>query len=192
MKLYGNPLSPFARKACVIAHALGLTLEEIDILPLKDEGFRKVNPLGKIPALALDDGTIMIDSRVICEYLDHLGGTKFFPHDSSRWKALTLQSLGDGVGEAAVTYSILGREDPAPAHARTRQMAAMLAGMDALEHTEFSDPPLIGEIAVGCALGYIDFRQPELDWRRSRPRLTAWYAQFCEHPSMKATAAKPR
>jgi glutathione S-transferase len=192
LKLYGNPLSPFARKACFIAHALGLSLEQIDILPLKDEGFRKVNPLGKIPALALGDGTIVIDSRVICEYLDHLGGVKFFPRDSSRWKALTLQSLGDGVGEASVTYSILGREEPAPVNARTRQMAAMLAGMDALEHTEFSDPPLIGEIAVGCALGYIDFRQPELDWRRSRPRLTAWYAQFCEHPSMKATAATSR
>ena len=192
MKLYGNPLSPFARKACVIAHAHGIAMEQIDILPLRDEGFRKVNPLGKIPALGLDDGTVMIDSRVICEYLDHLGGAKFFPRDSGRWKALTLQSLGDGVGEAAVSYSILGREDPAPVHARTRQMAAMLAGMDALEHTAFSDPPLIGEIAVGCALGYIDFRQPELDWRRSRLKLATWYAQFCEHHSMKATAAKPQ
>jgi glutathione S-transferase len=192
LKLYGNPLSPFARKACVIAHALGLKLEQIDILPLSDEGFRKVNPLGKIPAMELDDGTIMIDSRVICEHLDHLGGNKFFPRDSSRWKALTLQALGDGVGEAAVMYSILGREDPAPAKARERQMAAVLNGLDVLERTEFSDPPLIGEIAVGCALGYIDFRQPQLDWKSSRPRLAAWYAQFCEHPSMKATAAKPR
>ncbi len=191
MKLYGNPLSPFARKACVIAHALGLTLEVIDILPLSDEGFRKINPLGKIPALTLDDGTVVIDSRVICEYLDHLGGAKFFPRESSRWKALTLQSLGDGVGEAAVMYSILGREDPAPVKIRTRQMAAMLAGMDALEHTQFSDPPLIGEIAVGCALGYIDFRQPDLDWKSSRPNLATWYAKFCEHPSMKATAVKP-
>ena len=191
MKLYGNPLSPFARKACVIAHALGLAMEQIEILPLSDEGFRKVNPLGKIPALALDDGTVMIDSRVICEYLDHLGGGKFFPVGAGRWKALTLQSLGDGVGEAAVVYSILGREDAPPPKMRTRQMAAMLAGMDALEHTEFSDPPLIGEIAVGCALAYIEFRMPELDWKRSRPRLAAWYAQFCEYPPMKAMAAKP-
>jgi glutathione S-transferase len=191
LKLYGNPLSPFARKACVIAHALGLKLEQVDILPLSDEGFRKVNPLGKIPALELDDGTVLIDSRVICEYLDHLGGNRFFPRDSGRWKALTLQSLGDGVGEAAVAYSILGREDPAPARVRERQMAAVLRGLDVLERTEFRDPPLIGEIAVGCALGYIEFRQPELDWKRSSPRLAAWYVQFCEYPSMKATAAKP-
>lgn len=191
MKLYGNSLSPFARKACFIAHAHGIALEQIDILPLSDEGFRKVNPLGKIPALVLDDGTVMIDSRVICEYLDDLGGGKFFPKDAARWKALTLQSLGDGVGEAAVIYSILGREDAPPAKYRTRQMAAMLAGMDGLEHMDFSDPPRIGEIAVASALSYIDFRMPELDWKRSRPRLAAWYAQFCEHPSMKATAAKP-
>lgn len=191
MKLYGNPLSPFARKACFIAHAHGIALEQIEILPLSDEGFRKVNPLGKIPALALDDGTVMIDSRVICEYLDQRGGGKFFPEGAERWKALTLQSLGDGVGEAAVMYSILGREEPPPAKYRTRQMAAMLAGMDALEHTPFNDPPLIGEIAVGCALGYIEFRMPELDWKRGRPRLAAWYAQFCEYPAMKATAAKP-
>ena len=192
MKLYGNPLSPFARKACVIAHALGLTLEQVDILPLSDEGFRKVNPLGKIPALALDDGTVIIDSRVICEYLDNLGGGNFFPKGTNRWKALTLQALGDGVGEAAVTYSILGREDPQPAKARGRQMAAMLAGLDVLERTEFSNPPLIGEISVSCALGYIDFRQPELDWKSSHPRLAAWYENFCEHPSMKVTAAKPK
>ena len=191
MKLYGNPLSPFARKACFIAHAHGIALEQIDILPLSDEGFRKVNPLGKIPALVLDDGTVMIDSRVICEYLDDLGGGKFFPKDAARWKALTLQSLGDGVGEAAVIYSILGREDAPPAKYRTRQMAAMLAGMDGMEHMDFSDPPRVGEIAVASALSYIDFRMPELDWKRSRPRLAAWYAQFCEHPSMKATAAKP-
>jgi glutathione S-transferase len=192
LRLYGNPLSPFARKACFIAHALGLKLEQIEILPLSDEGFRKVNPLGKIPALVLDDGTAMIDSRVICEYLDNVGGGKFFPAGAMRWKALTLQALGDGVGEASVVYSILGREEPPPAKYRTRQMAAMLAGMDALEHTEFRDPPLIGEVAVACALGYVDFRQPELDWRGSRPRLAGWYAQFCEHPSMKATAAKPQ
>jgi glutathione S-transferase len=192
VKLYGNPLSPFARKACFIAHAHGIAMEQIDILPLSDEGFRRVNPLGKIPALVLDDGTVMIDSRVICEYLDQRGGGEFFPVGAERWKALTLQSLGDGVGEAAVIYSILGREETPPAKYRTRQMAAMLAGMDALEHTEFNDPPQIGEISVGCALAYIEFRMPELDWKRARPRLAAWYSQFCEYPAMKATAAKPK
>ena len=162
-----------------------------------DEGFRKVNPLGKIPALVLDDGSIVIDSRVICEYLDHLGGGEILPGMSiwrtGRWKALTLQALGDGVGEAAVAvFHCRAAKTSRPTESRTRQMAAMLAGMDALERAEFADPPTIGEIAIGCALGYIDFRQPELDWQGSRPKLAAWYAKFCEYPSMKATAAKPQ
>ena len=191
MKLYGNPLSPFARKCLVVAHARGIALETINVLPLKDAGLRQVNPLGKIPALVLDDGTSVIDSRVICEYLDRLGGGAFFPAGADRWKALTLQALGDGIGDAAVSYSILGREDPAPVQARERQMAALLAGLDALERTDFTDPPTIGEVAVACTLGYVEFRQPDLDWKHSRPRLAAWYAKFCEHPSMKATAANP-
>jgi glutathione S-transferase len=188
LKLYGNPLSPFARKCLVIAYAHGIDLEVLNVLPLKDEGLRKVNPLGKIPVLVLDDGTPMIDSRVICEYLDRLGDGRFFPAGADRWKALTLQAMGDGIGDAAVSYSILGREDPPPVQARERQMAALIAGLDALERTDFTDPPAIGEVAVGCTLGYVDFRQPDLDWKRSRPRLAFWYAQFCEYPSMKATA----
>jgi len=191
LKLYGNPLSPFSRKCLVVAHAYGIDLEVLNVLPLKDEGLRKVNPLGKIPALVLNDGTPMIDSRVICEYFDHLGGSKFFPTGAKRWKALSLQSLGDGVGDAAVSYSILGREDPAPVNARERQRTAMLAGLDALERTEFSDPPTIGEIAAACSIGYIEFRHRDIDWKSSRPRLASWYAQFREYPSMKATAASP-
>ena len=79
MKLYTNPASPFARKARVIAHELGIKLEEIATAPFQDETFRRVNPLGKIPVLLLDDGSVLIDSPVICEYLNDLGGGKFFP-----------------------------------------------------------------------------------------------------------------
>jgi glutathione S-transferase len=190
VRLYSNPLSPFARKARFIAHALGIKLEEINVLPLKDEGLRQVNPLAKIPALVLDDGTVLIDSRVICEYLDQLGGGNFFPRDEHRWTALTLQALGDGIGDAAVAYSILGREEPPPVKARERQMAALLRGLDVLENTDFSDPPTIGEIAVACTMGYVEFRQPDLDWKSSRPKFAAWYAKFCQHPSMKATQAE--
>ena len=67
----------------------------------------------------------------------------------------------------------------------------MLAGLDALERTEFADPPAIGEVAVACAIGYIEFRHADIDWKSPRPGLAAWYAKFCEHPSMKATAANP-
>ena len=193
MKLYSNAASPFARKCRVIAHELGLKLEEIRTLPMQEPEFRRVNPLGKIPALVLDDGSVLIDSPVICEYLNHTGGGKFFPgmsiwrHNSGRWKALGLAALGDGIADAAVAWVIMGREATVPEAARQRQMQTVLAGLDALERVRFAKDPTIGEISVACAIGYLEFRMPDLDWKAPRPNLSAWYAKFCEYPSMKAT-----
>ena len=193
MKLYTNAASPFARKCRVIAHELGLKLEEIRTLPMQEPEFRRVNPLGKIPALVLDDGSVLIDSPVICEYLNHTGGGKFFPgmsiwrHNSGRWKALGLAALGDGIADAAVAWVIMGREATVPEAARQRQMQTVLAGLDALERVRFAKDPTIGEISVACAIGYLEFRMPDLDWKAPRPNLSAWYAKFCEYPSMKAT-----
>ena len=193
MKLYSNAASPFARKCRVIAHELGLKLEEIRTLPMQDPEFRRINPLGKIPALVLDDGSVLIDSPVICEYLNHMGGGKFFPgmnifkHNSGRWKALGLAALGDGLADAAVAWIILGRENPVPEASRQRQMQTVLATLDMLERVKFAKDPTIGEISVACAIGYVEFRMPDLDWKSSRPNLSAWYARFCEYPAMKAT-----
>ena len=174
MKLYTNVASPFARKCRVIAHELSLKLEEILTLPMQDPEFRRINPLGKIPALILDDGSVLIDSPVICEYLNHAGGGKFFPNnsiwkeDSRRWKTLGLQALGDGLADAAVAWMIEGRQQPINEAMRARHMAAVMATLDVLE-------------------GYLEFRMLDLDWKSSRPRLAGWYAKFCEYPSMKAT-----
>lgn len=196
MKLYTNPASPFARKARVIAHELGIKLEEIATAPFQDEMFRRVNPLGKIPALLLDDGSVLIDSPVICEYLNDLGGGKFFPGmsvwrgSSGRWQALGLQALSDGIADAAVAYVVEGRRENPHESTRTRHMAAIYAGLDALERTKFADPPSIGEIAAGCALGYVDLRLPDLEWRATRPKLAEWLARFEKYPSMIATAPK--
>jgi glutathione S-transferase len=197
LKLYTNAASPFARKARVIAHELGVTLECINTMPFQDESFRRINPLGKIPALVLDDGSVLIDSPVICEYLNHVGGGKFFPgmslfrHSSGRWKALGLAALGDGIAEAAVGWIVESRQEPPNQKIQARHMGAVMAGLDALERSKFAKDPTIGEISVACALGYVDFRMPELDWKSSRPKLSSWYAQFCEYPSMKATAPTP-
>ncbi len=79
MKLYGNAASPFVRKALIIAHELGIKLEVVKTIPAGNEEFRRINPLGKVPALVLDDGSVLIDSPVICEYLNQYGGGKFFP-----------------------------------------------------------------------------------------------------------------
>lgn len=193
MKLYGNAASPFARKCRVIAHELGLKLEEVRTLPMQDPDFRRINPLGQIPALQLDDGSVLMDSPVICEYLNHMGGGKFFPgmsvwrHSTGRWKALALQALGDGLADAAVAWVILGRETPPPDAIRARRKETVLTTLDTLERAKFADDPTIGEVSVACAIGYVEFRMPDLEWKAARPRLAAWYARFCEYPSMKAT-----
>jgi glutathione S-transferase len=193
LKLYTNAASPFARKCRVIAHMLGLKLEESRTLPMQEPEFRRINPLGKIPALILDDGSVLIDSPVICEYLNHAGGGSFFPtqsvwkEDARRWKILGLQALGDGLADAAVAWVIEGRAQPVNEASRARHTAAITATLDVLERAKLADEMTIGELAVACALGYVDFRMPDLDWKSSRPTLASWYAKIGEHPAMKAT-----
>ena len=197
MKLYMNPASPFARKARVVAHELDLTrlIEEISVNPHASEELRRINPLGKIPVLVLNDGSTLIDSPVICEYLNDLGGGKFFPGTnlwrevSGRWRALTLQALGDGIADAAVARVYEGRRPPelqseAAIH---KQTAVIARSLDALERARFAEPATIGEIALACALGYIDFRLPELEWRTTRPNLHGWFGSFAQRASMQAT-----
>jgi len=197
LKLYSHPVSPFARKCRVIAHELGIKLEIVHVESArKDDNLRNVNPLKQIPVLVLDDGSSLFDSPVICEYLNHLGGGKFFPgmsifrHNSGRWKALGLAALGDGISDAAVAwrYELAEPEERRNPDRIARAKATVIAGMDALERVKFAKDPTIGEIAVACALGYIDFRLTELDWRSTHPNLSGWHAQFSEYASMKATA----
>lgn len=195
MKLYGSLISPFTRKAMVIVHELDL---KVSLLPRPEDAaeFRRINPLGKIPALVLDDGSVLFDSPVICEYLNHVGGGKFFPgmslwkENNGRWKAAGLHALADGIADAAVARMVETRQStPNQAHI-DRHMLAVEAGLNALERSKMADPPTIGEIAAGCALGYIDYRMPELDWRTSRPNLAAWYEKFSQFKSMLATQPK--
>jgi glutathione S-transferase len=197
MKLYMSPASPFARKARIIIRELDLTrlVEEIPTNPTTSEELRKVNPLGKIPALVLDDGSTLIDSPVICEYLNELGGGKFFPgmsiwrETSGRWRALTLQALGDGIADATVARVYEGRRpvELQNQEAIAKYLAVIGRSLDALERARFTEPPTIGEIAVACAIGYLDFRLPELGWRDTRPQLRDWYESFAKYPAMQAT-----
>ena len=159
--------------------------------------YRRVNPLGKIPALALNDGSVLFDSPVICEYLNGLGGGKFFPgssiwrNNTGRWKALVLQALGDGIMEAALgrVYEDRYREPEHRSEAiNANNISVINSSLDALERITFAKDPTIGEISVGCALGYLDFRLADLNWRATRPKLAEWYEKFSQFASMKATA----
>ncbi len=198
MKLYSNPASPFARKVRIIVRELDLTklVEEINVDTHNvAEEVRRLNPLGKIPVLVLKDGSTIIDSPVICEYLNELGGGKFFPgmsiwrEVSGRWRALTLQALGDGICDAAVARTYENRR-PAEQQSRAtmdKYRKAIETSLAVLEHASFAPHITIGEIAVACALGYLDFRMPELSWRESHPKLRDWYEKFAQYPSMKDT-----
>jgi glutathione S-transferase len=199
VQLYYTPNSPYARKARIIILELDLASRVKDViitLPAEDR-FRAINPLGKIPALVLNDGSVIYDSPVICEYLDELGNGKFVPrarllHDAQgRWRALTLQALGDGLADATVRRN---QERRLPADKRStevvdRQTKAIESAFAALERNvaRFPSEPTIGEIAVACAIGYLDLRVPEDGWRDRYPRLARWLAEFSLRPSVAAT-----
>jgi glutathione S-transferase len=159
LKLYGTPISPFTRKAMVVARELDVKLE-ILARPADVEEFRRINPMS------------------------------IWRENTGRWKALVLQALGDGISDAAVARMIESRQ-PSPNETQiAHHMRAVEAGLDALERSKFSEVPTIGEISVACALGYINFRLPDLDWRTSRPKLAAWFEKFSNYPSMQATQPK--
>lgn len=198
MKLYTNPASPFARKARIIVRELNLTgvVEEVDV-PRGGLGdaFRTINPLGKIPVLVLRDGSTILDSRVICEYLNDVGGGKFFPgksllrENSGHWRSLTIAAIADGICDAAVAraYELMRPVEQQSEAVVQKHMNAVTAGLDVLNNARFTDKVTIGEIATACAVGYLDFRIPELAWRDTRPNLRDWYEKFAQYPSMKAT-----
>ncbi|TCK30917.1 glutathione S-transferase [Ancylobacter aquaticus] len=206
MKLLHAPTSPFVRKVMVVALETGLA-ERIDIVfnaasPLqRDPELTRLNPLGKIPALLLDDGTALYDSAVICEYLADLAGdSAIFPVGPARWPALTLQALGDGLLDAAVgtRYESVMRPEPLrwPDWSQA-QLAKIAGGLDAVEEMARSgliDPTLhhIGLITLGCALGYLDFRYADMGWREGRPATAEWFAAFDARPVMAATRPHER
>lgn len=198
MKLLYSPASPYARKVLVLAHETGvfpqLEVAAAGASPTAPSAqVAAHNPLGKIPALVLDDGTALYDSRVICEYLDGLStGTRLFPEAPARWDALTRQALADGSLDAALLarYERALRPDALRWDAwEAGQTAKIASALDRIELLVADMPVLdIGTVAIGCALGYLDFRFPDLAWRDGRPATAAWYAVFGARPSMAATA----
>ncbi len=192
-----SPASPYARKIRIAADILGLTNRiEIVGVDLSDpaDSIRSQNPLGKIPALVLEDGSSLYDSRVIAEYLDDLaGGGRLFPADPARrFPALRLQALGDGINDAAllIRYEHSARPE-AMRHARTieLQQGKIDRGLAALDAAPPGGPVDIGHIAVATALGYLDLRF-EGAWRIGHPKLVAWLDAFSlATPSFEATKA---
>ena len=187
MILRSAAASPFVRKVRIAAAVLGLA----DKIEVRDadtndpaDSIRVQNPLGKIPALVLDDGTVYYDSRVIVEYLDHLaGGGRIIPREpTARFATLRLQALCDGINDAGVLMIYEDRFRTPELRSQAwldRQAEKVARGLAALEA---SPPPLgavpdVGQIALACALGYRDLRF-QGSWRKDHPRLLAWHDKF--------------
>lgn len=196
--LRSSPASPFGRKVKIAAHQLGL-IDRIEILAADtsdpNEILRTQNPLGKIPALILEDGTVLYDSRVIVEYLDHLaGGGKILPTEASaRYPALTLQALSDGIADAALLQVYEGRwreEGQQSAAWKAHQQGKVERGLAAAEALSLNGAVHVGTIALACALGYLDLRFGGA-WRASHPGLVAFLDDFAARvPSFELTRVK--
>ena len=197
MKLHWSPRSPYVRKVMIVVHELRL-VDRISCvrtvvattkphLPLMAE-----NPLSKIPTLVLDDGTVLYDSPVVCEYLDGLHtGRKLIPTDPrERMIALRRQALGDGFLDFLLLLRN-ERERPHPSQthisAYTTKKQAVLAALEKEAGELAAAPFTIGHVALGGALSYLDFRFADEDWRKDRPRIAGWHQEFCARPSVRAT-----
>lgn len=196
-RLHWSSRSPFVRKVMVVAHEAGVA-ERIERIPTvvaltrQDPEVLRRNPLGKIPTLLLEDGGVLYDSVVICEYLDALGGTpRLFPaNQPARIESLRRHALGNGMMDFLLLWrGELGRTNPDPRilDGFATKLAATLAALDAEADALSAGPLDIGRVTIGCALSYLDFRWPEAGWRTAHPALAAWHAGFAARPSVQAT-----
>ncbi|MBF7142936.1 MULTISPECIES: glutathione S-transferase family protein [Pseudomonas] len=198
-KLYFAATSAYVRKVMVCAQVLGLE-NQIEKLAsaahpvVRDERIAAFNPLAKVPALKTADGLSLYDSRVICEYLNAFAGGPLFPaQGNARWVSLSRQALGDGLIDAALLARYESTARPAEKQwdgwiaAQLTKVRAALAEIDKQAPLFSPAPDDIGLIAIGCALGYLDFRFADLNWRVGHPAAAAWFATFSQHPAMRAT-----
>jgi glutathione S-transferase len=200
MKLHFHPASPFVRMVRIVAHEVGLE-GQLDLVPAGNmapievnQQVAATNPLGKLPALITDHGHPLHDSRVICEYLVHRSGRSDLLPDEPvrRFRILTLESQALGIADAAVAWRYEMVMRPEALHWdkwATRQETRVMMALDDIEAnwTASLGEVDVGTIALAAALGYLDFRLPQWDWRSGRPAVTGYHAEFAKRPSMVAT-----
>jgi len=198
MKLIFSPLSPFVRKVRVLLHETGQLgdVEMVDVAttPLDTHpDAAAANPLGKIPALVRADGPTLYDSRVITRYLDHRAGGGMYPQ-TRLWDVLTLEATAEGIMEAALSMTYEARFRPEEMQytpwvdAQWQKASRALAAVNARWMSHLAGPLDMSHIAMGCALGYLDFRHDARSWRVGNEALADWYAAVSERESMAQTA----
>jgi glutathione S-transferase len=198
MKILFSPFSPFVRKCLVTGLSLGLN-DRISLLPCsahpinRDKDIIASNPLGKVPTFFTDDGQVLYDSRVVCEYLNDLAQGSLIPATGkARWETLTLQALADGMLDAAVLarYEDAARPEALRWNdwkaAQLDKVETSLAALNA-EPQKLAGRVDLGSIAVGCTLWYLDLRFADWGWRERHPQVADWYATYGQRPEMTAT-----
>lgn len=192
MKLYYAPTSPYARKVRVVAHRLDVALELEQVNPIGwDNDYGRVNPVNRVPSLLLDDGIVLFDSPVICEFLNATYGPILIPANGpARWDTLCRQALGDGIMDAAVPWR---HELLRPQNQQSPERLALYARSvtQILDHLEARAATLpqhdLGAIAIACALEYLDFRFSHELWPVGRPQLQDWHQHQVQHEFMRAS-----
>lgn len=199
MKLFYAAASPFVRKVMVLLLETG-QFEDVEIVtvagtPLDSSGMpTEHNPLGKIPALVRDNGAALYDSRVICRFLDDRSGGNLYPAAPQLWEVLTLEAMADGIMEAAILMVYEARCRPADkivddwVDAQWGKVARALDDIERRWLNHLGGKLDMAQVAIGCALAYLDFRHDTRDWRSDRPGLAAWEAEFSKRDSMISTA----
>ncbi|MBL4628931.1 MAG: glutathione S-transferase [Roseicyclus sp.] len=197
MQLLGSGASPFVRKARVLIAEAGI--EDVDYVEVQatpmggEDKINAANPLGKIPALVRDGGPTIYDSTVVCRFLDDRAEAGFYPA-GRLWETLTLEATGDGIMEAAVGIVYEKRLRPEELwwpewfEAQWVKVTRSLDGLERQWMSHLYGPVDMGQISVACALGYLDLRHDDRDWRAGHDALSAWYKRFAERPSMVETA----
>lgn len=198
MKLFFSPLSPYVRKVNVVLHELG-KVDQVDYAEVattafnSDKGLVASNPLGKIPALERADGATLYDSRVICRFLNDTFGGSLYPAGGRQWETLTLEATGDGIMDCAVSmaYEVRLRpenqQSPEWIDAQWDKITRALTVLNARWMSHLQGPLDIGQISVGCALGYLDLRHDARGWRNGNDTLAKWFETFDSRPAMQAS-----
>jgi glutathione S-transferase len=199
MKLIGSFTSAYVRKARVVLAEKKLDYQfELENVWAPETTIASSNPLGKVPCLVMEDGSTMYDSRVIAEYLDTLTPVcKLLPANSrDRANVKVWEALADGVLDAGVLAYLERTWRPAGQQSQAwfdRQMGKVHGGLAVMSENLGEQPFCMGihytlaDVAVGCTLGWLSFRFPDIAWRASYPNLARLFDKLSERPSFKDT-----
>lgn len=199
MKLYYSPMSPYARKVVALLHETGqqddVEIVQVATTPTQPmDGLAAKNPLSKIPALERIDGPTLYDSRVICAFLDARAGGKLYPAGIGKWDVLTLEATADGILDCAVSITYEGRVRPSEKQwdgwtdAQWSKIIGACSALNTRWMSHLNGPLDMGQIAVACALGYLDLRHDARGWRKGHDTLAAWYEVFQQRESLLKSA----